>query len=590
MASKHKYRFSFMRFLSCLGSAWLIVTGFFAATIPELVTNLVAFDLAEFIVYAFLISVIFLIIFLIDAKRHDKKIAPYCFIISLLFFSLVLCVKSSNLSTYIFMSVVLMLALYCFNEKYKPSFLHKDFKKPAVITSISVVTVFVFACVLTISVLRYKTYSAPNYDFGIFCNMFYNMKKTGLPISSCERDKVLSHFAVHISPVFYLLLPVYFVFSSPITLAVLQPLIIFSSVIPLYLLAKHFKISSNAVAYILIAFALFAPLSTGCFYDLHENCFLVPLLIWVFYFFEKNKKIPLFIFVMLVLLVKEDAFIYIAFFAVYVIISRKKYALGSSLLVLAGAYFVLASYLLTKYGLGIMESRYVYLSGSDGGLIDAMKTILLNPGYAIGQVLETRDGDLGKIHYIAALFFPLLFIPFMNKDFTRLILILPIFINLLTKYPYQYNIVYQYTFGICAFLFYMTLLNLSEMQKEKQNSLSFAAIFMSLILFSSLVIPKAVNYIIKYDENKEINYQIAEALETIPKDAEVTSSTYFLPHLANRDIIYEDEYHDKPSTEYFVLDLRQPKGKERRAMYTDSGYELIYSVSDALEIYRLSGQ
>ena len=56
-----------------------------------------------------------------------------------------------------------------------------------------------------------------------------------------------------------------------------------------------------------LIYALFPAISTGCFYDIHENCFLAPLLLWLFYFFEKEKWIPMYISALLVLAVKEDA-------------------------------------------------------------------------------------------------------------------------------------------------------------------------------------------------------------------------------------------------------------------------------------------
>ena len=586
-SEKTSFKFTFERFLSCLAFAWLFINSVLIVCIPDSTTHLFKADNTRLIGAVILTGVISLTLFIVDARLYSKNIAPGCFVSALYVFSLILCVRLEEMSTYIIVFVLLLLSFYCFEKKYKPMLIHKKISSKTVLATVMAVTAFAAVCVCIISVLRYITYSAPNYDFGIFCNMFYNMKKSGLPISSCERDRVLSHFAVHISPAFYLLLPVYFVFSSPVTLAVLQPVIIFSGLIPLYLLAKHMRLSQNAAMFILAAFSLYAALSTGCFYDIHENCFLVPFLIWMFYFFEKDRKIPLFVCMVLVLLVKEDAFIYIVFFALYVIISRKKFVTGGALLALSVAYLLLASHLLNKYGLGIMSSRYNNLSES-GSLIDAVKTLFINPGYAISQLLETKDSDFGKIYYIASLFCPLLFIPFISRDFTRLTLLLPIFINLLTKYPYQYNIIYQYTFGICAFLFYLTLLNLSDMPKQKQRTLSFGSLLMALILFSSIVLPKCESYIIKYNENKETYRQISQALEVIPDNAEVTSSTYILPHLTSRDIIYEDEYHKEPSTEYFVLDLRQAAANGRAEVYINAGYELIGGVPEVLEIYRLA--
>ena len=84
------------------------------------------------------------------------------------------------------------------------------------------------AVIAYITCLRYKTYSAPNYDFGIFCQMFHYMKTTGLPMVTCERNELLSHFAVHISPIYYILLPFYYIFPSPLTLQIGQAVVLAS--------------------------------------------------------------------------------------------------------------------------------------------------------------------------------------------------------------------------------------------------------------------------------------------------------------------------------------------------------------------------
>src|SRR5699024_7070503 len=84
-------------------------------------------------------------------------------------------------------------------------------------------------------VFRYLTYSAPNYDFGLFSQMFYYMKETFMPLTTSERGTLLSHFAIHVSPIFYLLLPGYLIFPNPMYLQIMQAVILASGVIPLYL-------------------------------------------------------------------------------------------------------------------------------------------------------------------------------------------------------------------------------------------------------------------------------------------------------------------------------------------------------------------
>lgn len=585
-AVKNKPVFCLSDMIISFLSAYLFTGSLFLIISPSAGTNVSFAQDINIFFFAAVFLCIAVPIAVFDATHKEKNACRYCLVFSILVFSFALVSKLGSVPTYFVMLIVVAVTLYCFEKKFNPSVPHNPLSKKVSLITVTAFAVGCFAVLLTISVLRFYTYSAPNYDFGIFCNMFYNMKESGQAVTTCERDRLLSHFAVHISPVFYLLLPIYYLFPSPVTLSVMQPLLIFSSVIPLYLLAKHLKLSQNCVTFITVAFALYTPLSAGCFYDIHENCFLVPLLMWTFYFFEKGKNIPMFIFAVLVLTVKEDAFIYIAFFALYAFISRKKYLTGTALLVTAGAYFLFASYLLTKYGTGIMSSRYGNLA-QDGGLLESAKTILFNPGYAIGQVLETKDGSVGKFLYLIQIFCPLACLPFMTKNFSRYLLILPIFINLLTKYTYQYDITFQYTFGICAFLFYFSLLNLSDMKKEKQENMSFFAVIAAIMLFAAIVLPKCNNYVVKFTKGAETYAQVTQALEEVlPDDAEVTASTYLIPHIADRKVIYEDEYHDTPSTEYFVLDRTRSAAQGREKMYLEAGYELIYEIEGVLEIYQ----
>ena len=186
-----------------------------------------------------------------------------------------------------------------------------------------------------IGCLRYATFSAPNFDFGIFVNMLHHMKESGLPMCTCERDVMMSHFAVHLSPIWYVLLPFYAIFPSPLTLQIGQALVLASGVIPVVLICRSRKLSEKTTILMEMIYSLYPVLATGCFYDIHENCFLTPLLLWMFCFFERKQYIPMYVFAALTLTVKEDAAVYVLFFALYIIFAEKKYLHG--LLLAVGA-------------------------------------------------------------------------------------------------------------------------------------------------------------------------------------------------------------------------------------------------------------
>ncbi len=435
-----------------------------------------------------------------------------------------------------------------------------------------------FTVLSVIGCLRYKTFSSPNFDFGIFVNMFHNMKECGLPLTTCERDGLLSHFAVHISPVYYILLPFYMLFPTPYTLQISQSAVLIAAVIPLVLLSKHFKLSNKLTVCIAALYLFYAAVSTGCLYDIHENCFLPLFLLLTFYFFEKGSNLPMFLCILLTLAVKEDAAIYVAVFGMYILLSRKKYIKGGTVCALAAVYFMICVAVLERYGLGIMSNRYENLIfDADNSLLGALVTALLNPGYLLTQLFSTEAMNADKLIYFLKLLLPLSFIPFFSSKLSSMILLSPLLLNLLTMYVYQYDICFQYSFGIAAFLFYATVLNIKEMSRKSKITAITVAVSFCMMLYASTVLPEFGYYTKSAIDNSEYHRRLEEILEKVSDDASVCASTFLLPHLADRNEIYEIEYHqNRCDVDYVVLDARFENYKEHMKPYIECGYQIFF--------------
>ena len=441
-----------------------------------------------------------------------------------------------------------------------------------------------------ITCLRYMTFSSPNFDFGIFVNMIYHMKECGVPLCSCERDVMMSHFAVHLSPVWYVLLPFYAIFPSPLTLQIGQAVAVASGVIPVILLCRCCKLSEKSTILTSVIYCFYPALTTGCFFDIHENCFLAPLLLWMFYFFEREKYIPMYIFSVLTLFVKEDAAVYIFLFAFYVLFDGKKRRHGIFLVVGALAYFCVATEILERLSLyyveiyagespnpeisGPMINRYDSLIyDSRDGLLGALKTLLLNPGYLLKRLFFTKSGGWEKLLYFFHMLLPVGFLPFFAKKFSRWLLLTPILLNLLTDYLYQYNMNYQYHFGISVFLIYASILNLSDMKGDlRRNMISIAAVACCCLYLTS-VYPKISANIRNWNENQEKYIRMEEILETIPKDASVCCSTFLVAHLADREEVYDMDYHKgEGNVDYVIFDARSSISNRDLHIFLRQGY------------------
>ncbi len=412
---------------------------------------------------------------------------------------------------------------------------------------------------------RYLNFSSPTYDFGIFIQMYHNMAESLSPVTTCERDQVLSHFAVHLSPIYYFLLPFYWLFPSPLTLQIGQAIIVASGIVPFWLLMRKWRISPKAQVFFAALYLLNPAVTKGCFFDLHENAFLLPLLLWLFLAYEAEKLPLLAVFTVLCCLVKEDASVYVILFGLYAVFSgegakRKLMGLGVSLF--AFFYFIFAVWYIDTFGLGIMVGRYDNVS-ADGTLLGIVFTAFANPGFFLRELLNMGWGSL---RYIVSLLLPFAFLPLATGKPSRWILLTPMLLNLLTDYPYQLELRFQYHFGVSAFLLYAALQNGKELCGRAKRYLLPLALAASFVFYSYYILPDTSTHIEAYLREKETFSAMEELLDIIPEDASVTASTFLLPHLAQREYVYDIDYHQKADTDFVIIYRRFGESDAEKAI------------------------
>lgn len=443
-------------------------------------------------------------------------------------------------------------------------------------------------------VLRYLTYRSPNFDFGIFTQMFDNMTETFRPETTVERQKLLSHFAVHFSPTLYLLLPFCYLIPAPYVLAVAQVLLVLLGVIPLYWIAKRVGLSNRLRVVISILYLLYPALTSGGFYDFHENAFLAPLILWTLYFCHVEKWIPAFLFALLTLGVKEDAAMYVAFIALFVIFGRKKPLAGVLMFALSVGYFLFATHTLLKNGEGLMlGTRYQNIIGYEGSFTDLVKVAILNPALYVFESFTTESGIFpDKLSYMIAMLLPLGCLPLLSKKPSRWILLLPlVVINLMTDYRYQFDLRFQYSFGSGALLCYLACVNLADLHAKREEDekkggartrlIPFLLAFACLCsIFVNASRSPAQNYYFEtYKKEKAEIAVIDEVLDSLDRSKSMTVSTMFIPHLYDVDVLYEQAYY-KGESDLLVLDLRpaftsRANAQKILASYRSWGYTTV---------------
>ncbi len=436
--------------------------------------------------------------------------------------------------------------------------------------AVLVITLISVILLALIGVYRYLAYYSPCFDFGIFAQMFESMRTTLLPTTTCERYTELSHFAVHLSPIYYALLPLYALFPSPITLAISQALVVGSSVIPLVLIARRMQFGRLQTLGLALCIAFFPALHGGTFYDLHENCFLTPLILWFFYFLERDSKWGMLGMALAVCLVKEDAAVYIAFIALYLIFSGRKKLFGAGLFALAVAYFFFAVAILARYGEGAMNWRYqnLMLAGEDS-LVSVVVNVLKNPAYALSVSFNAE-----KIGFLLSMFVPMAGVALLIKKADRIILLGPlVLITLLSDYVYQHSIYFQYNFGIIAILFYLALLNLKDLAPKIKQYLLITMAAASILSYGALCSP-TLGVMDVYESNAENIAIYNEAVEQVDRNRSVAATTFFVPHLYDCKELYEVNTDSK--TDQILLMTDSDEGKQLYARFCIQGYTPVW--------------
>ena len=484
--------------------------------------------------------------------------------------------------------VMIVYALRGWNDRPEPVSIPKP-ANPAYLWATGILTVGFFLLISLWTVGRVAVIGTSTYDFGLFAQMFHNMNETGLPMTTLERDMWLSHFDVHVSPIYYLMLPLYSLAPHPATLQVLQAMVMASAVIPLWKLAGRYGLNDGLRTLLCAILLLYPAFGCGASYDLHENCFLTPLLLWLLYGITIGSPSVTAVSALLTLMVKEDAAVYVAVVALWLLVRTllrwkkpdwQNLITAIALLGTSLVWFFLATNHLATNGDGVMTYRYNnFMYNNSGSLITVIFAVIMNPMKAVYECVDPE-----KLEYIAMTLLPLLGLPLLTRRYERYILLIPyILINLMSDYQYQHSIWFQYNFGSLALLFYLTTVNLADLKEEWFRS---APLAMSVIICVSCFYNTAYSRTDYYAKTAIVHYDyyqyIRDTLDLIPEDASVTATGYYTTHLSNREILYDLRYTTRAhllETEYIVMNTVSRKEYDKYATGgKDNGLENLISI------------
>jgi len=552
--------------------------------------------------YVFTIFLVFTIIR--ELLRRLKKESTvntdaYAMAISFTCFAFLTLFKNNNFYFATGMVLCLCVMLYYLLKK---DFLKELYKLSAENSIIIIITGAVIMCAFVgyLTVLRYRLYHTSTFDLGIAGQMYHYMKETFQPLTTCERDKLLSHFAVHFTPAYYLLLPVYFVFPYMETLLVSQPILLALGAIPLYLICRHREYKPVEATCFSLAYLFSTAVVAPNFYDFHETAFIPVLMFSFFYFMEKKKWVWMYIFLFLTLCCKEDVAVSMVCVGVFMYLSNKKDMdkkfHGIIVTLTCLAFFFTVTMMLDKFGEGLFSHRFNDLMADPGKgfLSEIIRTAFTNPGFIFSQSFASQD----KFMFLLRMFLPLLFVPFFSNKGGRYLLLVPTFlVCMLPGYTYQHNIDFQYVHGMIPMIIYLAVLNLKDV-KIKIRKYILPCIAIASIAFTFAHITPKLSYIGYYNNDRDKLAVYEKYLGQIPTEASVEAFHNFVPRLSSRKIIFmmtgNPEEQKWEPTDYVVLRVSRYMSEQDQEFYDkkvevlkERGYVYAFGDEDYIAVYKL---
>lgn len=438
------------------------------------------------------------------------------------------------------------------SEGIKSKFIN-SIRNPFLVAELGIVTIFI----LYIFFRQYQmfyTLQFPDFDLSIPHQGIYLMSSFHDPFVTIRGLHV---FGDHVSLTNLFFIPIYWIFPSPFVLLFAGTAALGISGFLIYLIAKK-QLKSEAWGLFLSAVFLLYPalhyLSLiGGYYPV---VFAVPfvLLFWLSYLHD-NKILGL-ISCFLLLMVQEDIALVLIGLCIYLYFF-KKWKPAGRFLIIGIVYLILVLFVLIPY---FSESNgYQYQGRTIGSLVDVLKGDIPIKHYINHDIITEKNKE-----YLLGLFEPISFLVIINP--LPIILNPMIWVNLLSDWPYQHEIIYHYTAAIIGVIF-ISLIGaisfLTNLPKKKRTKTNISAIIVIALVLTTIFGNSYAHDFMKFDNIHEKGPEFdkgflaeIDRLNMITKGESLSSSNSIIHFFSTRYEIYLwpnplwQAYYGIPDKEY----------------------------------------
>lgn len=411
-----------------------------------------------------------------------------------------------------------------------------------------------FFLLLLSSSIRHILFNSHGFDLGIFDNGIYLISQGKNPYVSFRSLHILGD---HGAWILYLIAPFYFIFPSIYWLFIIQAFALSIALIPIWHLVKSTDLTDSKARSICLIYLLYPLIFNVNLFDFHPEVIAIPLFFTALLSVKLDKIYGFIGSIIFILGCKAVLALNIVMMGIWLIWFQGKKTYGSIAIFSGVFWFIIATQLIIPAFSGeeaAAVSRYTFLGDSVG---EIALNLILKP-----QIILSYLFSGANIEYLFLLLIPV--IPVLAwQELTALIPAIPtLFLNLLTDYQPQKDLVHQYSLPVIPFLIIAIIASLANHKTWFNSSLKIR--IWSLIAFLALA-----KYLYFFPNNlylKNIHTWRSsnEAIKLIKKEGAVLTAPQFAPHLTHREIlglaIDNINYDSIDRYDYILLNLDNPTG------------------------------
>ncbi len=391
----------------------------------------------------------------------------------------------------------------------------------------------------TASFLRYTNFFTGRFDLGNMDQTVWNSLHGKIfMLTDPNGTNVMSRLGTHADFILVLLTPFYVIWEDPRMLLFIQTVSLAFGALFLFLLAKNYIKSKSFALIVSFAYLLNPSVQYTNLYDFHAVTLATTLFLGAWYFLTKKRYLWMGIFLLLAGLTKEEAWIVVGFFGVYIFLVEKKKLLGSILAAGSFGAFYLLVWKLIPYARGGQHFALSYYADYGTTPTSIVKNIFLSPMKLFATIFSK-----GRLLYLGELLLPFGFLSIFSPLF--LLFALPdAAINILSTNSQLQQITYQYTAVITPFLFVSSIVGVVRLKTIFPklpigffSSLLFGSTLLSAYFFGPFI--GALHPNIDMFVHQENDRSIIEGfLADIPSNLSVAATNNIGSHLSHRQNIY----------------------------------------------------